>query len=173
MIQYIIQHMIQNTKQHTKQSTINHTKQSTIKHTKEQTIFNKDIFTLKELCYFIKNNKIKNEYVGNIWSDDLNIINKTTLDNILNCYLLFSSNNEEYRFYLNNTRNNKGFLLYTNNKIINLREILQILDLEFTKLVIRIKTEPKNYDISISWEEFEKNVHISKNDLMNLFYFEK
>jgi hypothetical protein len=122
-------------------------------------IFNKDIFTLKELCYFIKNNKIKCE-------------NKNELDNIAICYILFSSNNSKYREYLINIRGNKGYLIQINNKIIYLREILQNLDLEFTKLVIRIKTEPKNYDISITWNEFEEKTSISKNILMNLFSLE-
>lgn len=38
--------------------------------------------------------------------------------------------------------------------------MLQIFDLEFTKLVIRIKTEPKNYDIIINWDEFHSKIKI-------------
>jgi hypothetical protein len=36
--------------------------------------------------------------------------------------------------------------------------MLQMFDLEFTKLVIRIKTEPKNYDIKITWDEFNNKL---------------
>ena len=78
------------------------------------------------------------------------------------------SNNNIYRKYLNNTRNYKGYILINDSKI-SFREILQKLDFEFTKLVIRIKTEPKDYDIRINWIEFERITHISKNDLLKLF----
>ena len=153
------------------------------------TIFDKDIFTLKEFCYFITNN-IKNEYIinkydninnnyqynnimNNITNNKDDIINKAILENISNCYILFSSCNNDYRKFLNDTRIYKGFLLKKNNKNIYLREFLQIFDIEFTKLVIRIKTYPKDYDINISWEEIEEKICITKNDIMNILYFKK
>jgi len=177
------------------------------------TIFEKYTFTLKELCNFIINSKINNEYIDkelffgeyssnfeeesskvntmnlskrsldkelfyetilkeNTISYDYNI-NKTILNEISYCYILFSSNNSNYRKFLITSRNNKGFLFKINNKIINVREILQIFDLEFTKLIIRIKTECNNYDIHITWDDFENKIGISKNQFKKLFYLEK
>jgi len=146
-------------------------------------IFEKNKFTLKELCNFIINSKINDEYINKeLFSgvqtkentiDYDNIINKQILNEIAYCYILFSSNNSNYRKFLINSRNNKGFLFKTNNKIINLREILQIFDLEFTKLIIRIKTECNNYDIHITWDDFENKIGIDKNHFKNLFYFSK
>lgn len=112
-------------------------------------IFDKDSFLLKDLCKTFNN--LTNE-----------------ISDITNCYYYFSSNNNIYIKYLNNTRNYKGYILINDSKI-SFREILQKLDFEFTKLVIRIKTEPKDYDIRINWIEFERITHISKNDLLKLF----
>jgi hypothetical protein len=189
------------------------------------TIFEKNTFTLKELCNFIINSKINDEYINkelfsemkeNIMNlskrsgdkelfsetimkeNTMNLskrsgykelfsemivkentieydynINKTILNEISYCYILFSSNNSNYRKFLITSRNNKGFLFKINNKIINVREILQIFDLEFTKLIIRIKTECNNYDIHITWDDFENKIGISKNQFKKLFYLEK
>ena len=118
---------------------------------KKISIFEKDSFTLKELCNLLFNFK-KNNYINE-------------LDDIILCYIYFSSGNSNYRTFLNNTRNNRGFLCIDsiNNKKLIFRELLQIFDFEFTKLVIRIKTECKNYDINISWNDFEeKTKNISK-----------
>ena len=112
-------------------------------------IFDKDSFLLKDLCKTFNNLSYE-------------------ISDITNCYYYFSSNNNIYRKYLNNTRNYKGYILINDDKI-SFREILQKLDFEFTKLVIRIKTEPKDYDIRINWIEFERITHISKNDLLKLF----
>jgi hypothetical protein len=112
-------------------------------------IFEKESFTLKELCStFILNN-----------------IDKPILD-IINCYLDFSSGNLNYKKYLQETRFNKGIFL--NN--ISFREMLQMFDLEFTKLVIRIKTEPKNYDIKITWDEFNNKMKNVNKDQLYEFY---
>jgi hypothetical protein len=121
---------------------------------KELTIFDKDSFTLKELCNFLLNLK-KNNYSYEI--DEIN--------NIILCYINFSSGNNNYIKYLNNTRNNKGYLYIDklNNKILIFRELLQMFDFEFNKLVIRIKTNTTNYDIKINWNDFEdKTKNISK-----------
>jgi hypothetical protein len=112
-------------------------------------IFEKESFTLKELC---------NTFI-------LNNIDKPILD-IINCYLDFSSGNSNYKKYLQDTRFNKGIFL--NN--ISFREMLQMFDLEFTKLVIRIKTEPKDYDIIITWNEFHNKIKNVNKDQLYEFY---
>jgi uncharacterized membrane protein len=112
-------------------------------------IFDKDSFLLKDLCKTFNNLSYE-------------------ISDITNCYYYFSSNNNIYRKYLNNTRNYKGYILINDTKI-SFREILQKLDFEFTKLVIRIKTESRDHDIRINWIEFERITHISKNDLLKLF----
>ena len=118
-------------------------------------IFDKDLFTLNELCIYIKNNINKDIY------------NINEIYNICNCYILFTSNNGKYWDYVKYIREYKGYLL-TKTKDIYLREILQIFDIEFTKLVIRIKTNPKIYNISISWKDVENKIGIHKNELKNL-----
>ena len=119
-------------------------------------IFDKDSFTLKEFCIFLLN--IKNfSYFTEIYG-------------IMMCYINFSSGNNNYRKFLINTRNNKGIIYIDklNNKKIILRELLQLFDFEFTKLVIRIKTDCKNYDINISWIDFEDKLeNISKLEFKN------
>lgn len=112
-------------------------------------IFEKESFTLKELC---------NTFI-------LNNIDKPILD-IINCYLDFSSGNSNYKKYLQQTRSNKGIFL--NN--VSFREMLQMFDLEFTKIVIRIKTEPKNYDITITWDDFHSKIKNVNKDQLYEFY---
>jgi hypothetical protein len=112
-------------------------------------IFEKESFTLKELC---------NTFI-------LNNIDKPILY-IINCYLDFSSGNSNYKKYLQEIRFNKGIFL--NN--ISFREMLMIFDLEFTKLVIRIKTEPKDYDIKITWDEFNNKMKNVNKDQLYEFY---
>lgn len=112
-------------------------------------IFEKESFTLKELC---------NTFI-------LNNIDKHIID-IINCYLYFSSGNSNYKKYLQETRLNKGIFL--NN--VSFREMLQMFDLEFTKLVIRIKTEPKDYDIRITWDEFNNKIKNLNKDQLYEFY---
>jgi hypothetical protein len=114
-------------------------------------IFEKETFTLKELCSVFFNLKI------NIYTNEIH--------NIILCYIFFSSGNNKYRKFLVNTRNNKGVLYINpeNNKEIIFRELLQIFDFEFNKLIIRINSECENYDIKISWDDFEKKTkNISK-----------
>lgn len=114
-------------------------------------IFEKQSFTLKELClFFYKFDELKD---------------------ILNCYLYFSSNNNNYRNFLLKTRTEKGLIYHSSslNKNIYLREILQIFDPEFNKLVIRIHTEPNDYDITITWDEFEKKINgITKDEIQKI-----
>lgn len=116
----------------------------------DMSIFEKDSFSLKELCNVL-----------------LNINEIQEIHDILLCYIYFSSGNNNYRTYLINTRNNKGIIYIDkiNNKKIILRELLQIFDFEFTKLVIRIKTQCKDSDIIITWNDFEeKTKNISKQE---------
>ena len=123
-------------------------------------IFEKDSFTLKEFCTIFKSNKYSDLF-------DLNIIN-----NIIECYIHFSSGNQDYRKRLIEVRNNLGIIYISEDfdKYINFREILQLFDIEFTKLIIRIRTNPKKYDIIVSWKEFEEKIkNITKHDLY-LFY---
>lgn len=125
-------------------------------------IFEKESFTLKELCStFILNNNNQDKY-GNP------IIEQSIID-IINCYLDFSSGSSNYKKYLQQVRLNKGIFLNNN---VSFREMLQIFDLEFTKLVIRIKTEPKNYDIIINWDEFHSKIKNINKDELYKFYQE-
>ena len=111
-------------------------------------IFDNDSFTLKELC--------------NIFL----LKNIVSIHNICNCYINFSSKNEKFRNYLVNTRSDRCLLEFNNGKSIYFREILQIFDSDFNKLVIRISTNPKNYDIVVTWDEFESKIkNISKKDI--------
>jgi hypothetical protein len=111
-------------------------------------IFEKDSFTLKELCYIFLFKNIDN------------------INDICNCYINFSSDNKKFRDYLQYTRGDRGFIQLSNDKFIYFREILQIFDYEFNKLVIRISTNPKKYDILITWNDFENKIkNITKNDI--------
>jgi hypothetical protein len=111
-------------------------------------IFEKDSFTLKELCNIFLSKNIDN------------------INDICSCYMNFSSNNKKFRDYLQNTRNNRGFIQLSNDISIYFRELLQTFDHEFNKLVIRISTNPKNYDISVKWTDIESNFkNITKDDI--------
>ena len=119
-------------------------------------IFKKDSFTLKELC---------NMFIAKYNSDI-----SPELYTIIQCYLNFSSGDTNYRKFLNKTRMNKGSIYISDTKILHFREILQAFDIEFCKLVITIHTQPKNYDIIISWKDFEMTTkNITKDDLEKLF----
>jgi len=142
-------------------------------------IFDKDFFTLKELCnLFVEinnnlnfpSNKVRSfskDYYRKIIIDQ-DILDFDEVSNIYECYMNFSSGNEKYRDFLKNTRSIKG-LIIINNKEIYFREILQEFDTNFNKLVIRINTESSNYDINISWKEFEEKVkNLTKKELEEL-----
>jgi hypothetical protein len=112
-------------------------------------IFDKDTFTLRELCLEIKKK------------------NKELLNNIADFYLLFSSGTLD-RKLLAKVQYNSG-LIYKNiilNKNIYFRIILQTFDMEFNKIILRIKSEPKKYDVNISWIYFETKIEgYTKDDL--------
>jgi len=126
----------------------------------KESIFEKESFTLKELCKTFILNDNKDKYG--------NPIIEQSIINIINCYLDFSSGSSNYKKYLQQVRLDKGIFL--NN--ISFREMLQIFDLEFTKLVIRIKTEPKNYDIIINWDDFHSKIKNVNKDKLYKFYQE-
>jgi len=128
--------------------------------TLKDSIFEKDSFTLKELCNTFILNKDKKDIYGE------NIINQSIVD-IINCYLAFSSCNSNYKKYLCNVRGTKGLFLKNN---VSFREMLMIFDLEFTKLVIHIKTEPEDYDITITWDEFNNKMKNTNKDELYEFY---
>ena len=112
-------------------------------------IFDKYTFTLRELCLEIKKK------------------NKELLNNIADFYLLFSSGTLD-RKLLAKIQYNSG-LIYKNtilNKNIYFRIILQTFDIEFNKIIIRIKSEPRKYDVNISWIDFETKIEgYTKDDL--------
>jgi hypothetical protein len=117
-----------------------------------------EIFTLRELCKFFIDNKY------NLYNNNLSEILF-----ISDIYLSFSDGTNYYKKYLNELRNTKAYLLTNNEgKNIYFREILQIFDIEFTKLVIRVKTEGKKYDVCISWKKLKDDIGIDKNDIENL-----
>ena len=123
-------------------------------------IFEKESFTLKELCnIFILYKDKKDEYGENIINQSIN--------DIINCYLAFSSCSSNYKKYLHNVRGTKGLFLKNN---VSFREMLMIFDLEFTKLIIRIKTDLKDYDITITWDEFNHKMKNTNKDELYEFY---
>lgn len=114
-------------------------------------IFDKEVFTLRELCFEFKK------------------INNDTINNIANFYLLFSSGTFN-RKLLPNIQCTSGLIIknLNINKSLYFRIILQTFDLEFNKAIVRIKIEPKKYDIHISWKDFEDKIEgYTKNDLKN------
>lgn len=113
-------------------------------------IFEKESFTLKEFCLTFSN--ISEE-----------------IKSVSDCYIKFSSNDNNYTKYLKTLRLRDDFLIINNQKI-KFKEILSIFDYEFLKIVIRINTKPKNYEINLTWKEFEdKTKNIKKKDL-EIFY---
>jgi hypothetical protein len=139
-------------------------------------IFDKEYFTLKELCnLFIRVFCNLQQHSVSPAASHLKqaLLESAELDfdevsNIYECYMNFSSGNKKYRDFLVNTRSTRG-LIIINNKNIYFREILQEFDTNFNKLVIRINTESSNYDITISWKEFEEKVkNLTKMELEEL-----
>ena len=114
-------------------------------------VFDKEVFTLRELCFEFKK------------------INNDIINNIANFYLLFSSGTFN-RKLLPNIQYSSGLIIknLNINKSLYFRIILQTFDLEFNKAIVRIKTEPKKYDIHVSWKDFEDKIEgYTKNDFKN------
>ena len=119
-------------------------------------IFIKDNFSLKELC------------------DTFSDIKENGMEQIINCYLLFSSGNPKYKRYLSDAQQNNGikFVCQTNNRIIPFREVLQRFDDNFNKVIIRIRTVERDNDIIISWEDIENNITGLTKEIMENLYID-
>ena len=114
-------------------------------------IFNNTSFTLKELCSLFMLD-IKYNYCN---EENANFIKYNELKNIAICYTKFTSNDNEYRKFIG-VRLNKGLMFSINNRNINFREILQIFDSNFNKLMIRISIHSQDNNIRITWDDIEK-----------------
>ena len=77
---------------------------------------------------------------------------------IAKCYLLFRNDNRDYIKFLKSVREIQGIIYVSEltGKKISFRTILQTIDSEFNKLVIRIHTQPVYKDIRISWDNLEQ-----------------
>jgi len=116
-------------------------------------VFNNTSFTLKELCSLFL---LKNKY--NYYDEENTKVKKyNELRDIANCYIKFTSNDNEYRKFLK-VRLYKGFIFSSENKNINFREILQIFDMNFNKLMIKINIDSQDYNVRITWDDIEKQV---------------
>ncbi len=108
-------------------------------------LFEKDEFTLKELCYYFINNINK-----------INILRRSQIQdellNVCTCYLLFTSDDKRYRKYLLKSRYSQCIIYFNEREKISIREILQHFDFEFNKLIVRINVEKNNRDIVVSWK---------------------
>jgi len=123
-------------------------------------IFKKQSFTLKELCHYFLDTPIYLKY------------NKESIEKLCNCYLYFSSNNNKYKQFLKNIKGNMC-VLQINNVQLNLRNILQELDFEFNKLIIGIRTEANDYDITLSWDEFNEKIKNCNKELLETIFVYK
>lgn len=119
-------------------------------------IFIKDNFSLKELC------------------DTFSDIKENGMEQIINCYLLFSSGNPKYKRYLSDAQQNNGikFVCQINNRNISFREVLQRFDDNFNKVIIRIRTVERDNDIIISWEDIENNITGLTKEIMENLYID-
>ena len=128
-------------------------------------IFKKQSFTLKELCHYFLD-------IDTNMNSSLKSINIENIHNLCNCYIYFSSNNIKYKQYL---RNIKGSMcsIQIDNISINLRLILQELDFEFNKLNVGIRTEMKDYDIILTWDQFNEKIKNCNKDLLRQIFVNK
>lgn len=124
-------------------------------------IFEKEEFTLKELCYYFISNIRKIKFF------ERSVIHNNILD-VCTCYILFSSNNKDYRKYLINARSYPCIIHNNGLEKISIREILQHFDFDFNKLIVRINVEKNDYDVKISWKKiYERFKKIDSNIVFN------
>ena len=125
-------------------------------------IFKKQSFTLKELCHYFLD-------IDTNMNSSLKSINIENIHNLCNCYIYFSSNNIKYKQYL---RNIKGSMcsIQIDNISINLRLILQELDFEFNKLNVGIRTEMNDYNITLTWEQFNEKIKNCNKELLEKIF---
>ena len=128
----------------------------------DKNIFKKQSFTLKELCHYFLD-------IDTNMNSSLKFINIEHIHNLCNCYIYFSSNNIKYKQYL---RNIKGSMcsIQIDNISINLRLILQELDFEFNKLNVGIRTEMNDYDITLTWEQFNEKIKNCNKELLEQIF---
>ena len=124
----------------------------------DKNIFKKQSFTLKELCHYFLDIDIN-------MNSSLKYINIENIHNLCNCYIYFSSNNIKYKQYLRIIKGNMCSI-QIDNISINLRLILQELDFEFNKLNVGIRTEMNNYDITLTWEQFNEKIKNCNKELL-------
>ena len=124
----------------------------------DKNIFKKQSFTLKELCHYFLDIDIN-------MNSSLKFINIEHIHNLCNCYIYFSSNNIKYKQYLRIIKGNMCSI-QIDNISINLRLILQELDFEFNKLNVGIRTEMNNYDITLTWEQFNEKIKNCNKELL-------
>ena len=123
-------------------------------------IFKKQTFTLKELCHYFLDTPLLLNY------------NEESIHELCNCYLYFSSNNVNYKQFLKNIKRSRC-MIKINNVQLSLRSIFQELDLEFSKLIIGIRTEENDYDITLSWEEFKEKIKNCNKELLEKIFVQK
>ena len=131
----------------------------------EKNIFKKQSFTLKELCHYFLDIDIN-------MNSSLKFINIENIHNLCNCYIYFSSNNIKYKQYLRIIKGNMCSI-QIDNISINLRLILQELDFEFNKLNVGIRTEMNDYDITLSWEQFNEKIKNCNKELLEQIFVHK
>ena len=125
-------------------------------------IFKKQSFTLKELCHYFLD-------IDTNMNSSLKFINIENIHNLCNCYIYFSSNNIKYKQYLRIIKGNMCSI-QIDNISINLRLILQELDFEFNKLNVGIRTEMNDYDITLSWEQFNEKIKNCNKELLEQIF---
>jgi len=131
----------------------------------DKNIFKKQSFTLKELCHYFLDIDIN-------MNSSLKYINIENIHNLCNCYIYFSSNNIKYKQYLRIIKGNMCSI-QIDNISINLRLILQELDFEFNKLNVGIRTEMNDYDITLSWEQFNEKIKNCNKELLEQIFVHK
>ena len=130
----------------------------------DKNIFKKQSFSLKELCHYFLDIDIDINM-----SSSLKFINIENIHNLCNCYIYFSSNNIKYKQYLRIIKGNMCSI-QIDNISINLRLILQELDFEFNKLNVGIRTEMNDYDITLTWDQFNEKIKNCNKELLEQIF---
>ena len=133
----------------------------------DKNIFKKQSFSLKELCHYFLDIDIDINM-----SSSLKFINIENIHNLCNCYIYFSSNNIKYKQYLRIIKGNMCSI-QIDNISINLRLILQELDFEFNKLNVGIRTEMNDYDITLTWDQFNEKIKNCNKELLEKIFVHK
>jgi hypothetical protein len=135
---------------------------------KNKNIFEKTYFTLREFCHlFVENNK-------------KNTPNNIELYNLATFYIELSNNREN----IDTIKKNKGYLFYSfddDKKVYlidilysldkNLYDIINNRDITNTNELNKIVNYPKDFDILLTWEIFEKKVGLSKKEIETYIHY--